>query len=128
MSTEETIDQLREKADQATKLADTNAQQAKEIAFLNAGIKTNNELGQMMVGNYQGELEEQAILDYVGRLGVMPDTTPDPIPTPTPTPPAEPPSPIGDLSNLGGATPPEAQTPANLIEEGFEAFKKATLE
>jgi hypothetical protein len=67
---EETIDQLREKADEAAKLTQQNRAQSAEIAMLKAGIPTGSKVGQAFVREYDGELDPATIKEAAVEWGL----------------------------------------------------------
>lgn len=85
-----TIEQLREKADQASKLeaqlAQLTNQKDRELAMLRAGIPTESKVGQAFLRDYDGELEADKIKESAVEWGLWKpegsdatdDTPPDP--------------------------------------------------
>ena len=65
------IKQLRADAEKGRKLESMLADKEREIAFLQAGIKTNTKLGAMLMKTYEGELSPEAIKAEAAELGLV---------------------------------------------------------
>jgi len=118
---EDPIKDLRAKADQATKLEAANTVQAREIAFLKAGIDTESAIGGLMFKAYEGELDKDTLsTEFASLVG-----NPQVIDNNKDLPPAgEPPSPLGDLNKLGNPVQPGGIPPVDLIEEGWAEYQQ----
>lgn len=65
------IKQLRADAEKGRKLESMLADKEREIAFLQAGIKTDTKLGAMLMKTYEGELTPEAIMAEAAELGLV---------------------------------------------------------
>jgi hypothetical protein len=65
------IKQLRADAEKGRKLESMLADKEREIAFLQAGIKTDTKLGAMLMKTYEGELSPEAIKAEAAELGLV---------------------------------------------------------
>lgn len=72
------IKQLRADAEKGRKLESMLADKEREIAFLQAGIKTDTKLGAMLMKTYEGELTPDAIKAEAAELGLV-EKTDDPV-------------------------------------------------
>lgn len=130
----ETIQQLRDRADQARALEQQNEQIARENAFLKAGINPDDKQLGYFVRGYDGELKPEAIKAAAEEAGFLQgaatttttETTEEQEKTPVTTPSED----QLEQDRLSTQVPAEtvgagAQREVDLIDEGFSEFHKA---
>lgn len=125
------IQQLRDRADQASDLEKSNAQLARENAFLKAGVNPEDpKMGYFMRG-YEGELDTEAIktaATEAGFLGAPAEPTPPPNEEePTVDAPREPSDEQQLQDQLAstvpvGSAPMGAEPQVDLMDQGFKEF------
>ena len=78
------LSELRKRADQAAQLERTNAEMARKIAFMEAGIDYTKGTGKLLFDSYQGDPSKEAVtttaLEYGISLEGSPATPPPPAP------------------------------------------------
>lgn len=128
--TEETplIKQLREQLEKSQKEAKAGKEAQRELAFTRAGFDTTAPLVQFAMGNYDGELDPDAIKSFGTGIGLpAPTATTDPASTETDEVPTEEQRQTAERQALatGGAAPVGEQTLTGraALEAGFTAYK-----
>lgn len=129
---EPTIQQLRERADQAAQLERESADKDRRIAFLEAGINpADDERLTYFIAGYQGELDRDSIRDAATKAGFIGEPTSTPEST-TEEPPVDPEKQASRAlqdemaTTVGAESTPNPEPPAkDLVDTGYEDFHAA---
>lgn len=121
---EDAIDQLRAKADEATKLQQALLFKDRELAFLRAGIPTESKPAQAFIEKYDGELDSAKIKEAAVEWGLWKPEGSDAEPAPDPT--------ADDREKLRGGGAPSAGSapqghPTERALEEFREMRKAGI-